>query len=121
MIPIMKMATMPLHQILLCLFRKRSCGIARKSVLLPGGSATLLLSMDHIVMGRKRMRLVAMQQHAGMPAGKREFFAVPVYAEGNDVIAKEASADRRRSKRKKVRCFETLVTVLDGPRRRGEV
>jgi hypothetical protein len=72
-----------------------------------------MLSTDHIVMGGRRMRLVAMQQDAGTPAGKETFSTVPIDVEGNDVMDEEASADIRFRKRK-VRCFDNLVTVEKG-------
>ena len=75
-----------------------------------------MLSTDHIVMGGRRMRLVAMhcmQQDAGTPAGKETFSTVPINEEGNDVMDEEASADIRFRKRK-VRCFNNLVTVEKG-------
>ena len=72
-----------------------------------------MLSTDHIVMGGRRMRLVAMQQDAGTPAGKETFSTVPINEEGNDVMDEEASADIRFRKRK-VRCFDNLVTVEKG-------
>jgi hypothetical protein len=78
-----------------------------------------MLSTDHIVVGGKRMRLVAMQQYAGTPAGKETFSTVPIDGEGNDVMDEEASADSSSSprKRKKVRCFDNLVTVEKGAAR----
>ena len=76
-----------------------------------------MLSTDHIVMGGKRMRLVEMQQDADTPAGKETFSTVPIDAEGNDVMDEEASADSRPRKRKKVRCFDNLVTVEKGAAR----
>ena len=78
-----------------------------------------MLSTDHIVMGGKRMRLVAMQQDAGTPAGKETFSTVPIDGEGNDVMDEKASADSRSCprKRKKVRCFDNLVTVEKGAAR----
>jgi hypothetical protein len=75
-----------------------------------------MLSTDHIVMGGRRMRLVAMQQDADTPAGKEKFSTVPIDAEGNDVMDEEAPADIRPRKRK-VRCFDNLVTVEKGAAR----